>query len=92
MEFARPRDSKTRTDVELSSIGPVAAQVIQPRTGLFGALLLEGPDAGRWWALDGQWTVGQRISVRYYPEDQFAQIVPDRSGSRWGSIRSAHRI
>lgn len=59
-------------------VGPVGAEVVQAPTGLFGALLLEGLHAGRWWALEGHWTIGQQISVRYHPADQFAEPVPHR--------------
>lgn len=63
-----------RVEALADMVGPVAAEVIQTPTG-FGALLLEGPDVGRWWALDGHWEVGQELRVRYAPADQFAQAV-----------------
>lgn len=50
-----------------------AAAVVVPRFGgYFSALITDGPDAGRQWALEGQWRVGSVIQVRYHPEDQFA--------------------
>jgi hypothetical protein len=40
---------------------------------LFGAFLLDGPEAGITFALEGpHWTVGTRIDVWYYPADQWA--------------------
>lgn len=51
-----------RDDPEL--FGPIEAEVIRMPIG-FGALLRDGPHAGRWWALDGEWAVGERLSVLY---------------------------
>jgi hypothetical protein len=38
------------------------------------ALMLDGPDAGRRWVLEGKWCLGQELQVRYCLTDQFARV------------------
>jgi hypothetical protein len=69
--------AKTMTTgaVESTVFRTFEAEVVRLPTGMYGALLLEGPDAGQVWALAGSWMVGRRMKVRYHPEDQFADPV-----------------